>query len=111
MVLQLIDQSSVVVVSSLGFDNQPMTIAEAVSRQRGVLYCDPKLSEGLENSGYLSETPDEAGLAAAIVALVEDPTLLIGLSRGAAIDRGAFAPAGYVTRVVQIYESKRVTSR
>ncbi|MES2170282.1 MAG: glycosyltransferase family 4 protein [Actinomycetota bacterium] len=106
-VLQLIDESSAVVVSSLGFDNQPMTIAEAVSRQRGVLYCDPKLSEGLVNSGYLSPTPDAEGFAAAIVALVTDPALLPKLSGGAAIDRDAFAPAGYVKKVVAIYEQGR----
>ncbi|MCU1415077.1 MAG: hypothetical protein JWN80_2417 [Microbacteriaceae bacterium] len=105
-VLKLIDESSAVVVSSLGFDNQPMTIAEAVSRQRGVLYCDPKLSEGLVNSGYLSATPDADGFAAAIVAFVNDPTLLPKLSRGAAIDRVAFAPANYVKHVTAIYESK-----
>lgn len=102
-VLNLIDASSVVVLSSYGFDNQPMTIAEAVSRERGVLYCDPKLKEGLENSGYLTADPDEAAFADAIVALVEDPGLLLGLSRGAAIDRALFDPVEYVKRVVEIY--------
>ncbi len=111
-VLDLMDQSSAVVLSSIGFDNQPMTIAEAVSRERGVLYCDPKLREGLLNSGFLSETPDVAGLADAIVALVDDATLLPGLSRGAAIDRSAFAPATYVKRVVEVYvdAASRVSS-
>jgi glycosyltransferase involved in cell wall biosynthesis len=105
-VLKLIDESSAVVVSSLGFDNQPMTIAESVSRQRGVLYCDPKLSEGLVNSGFLSTTPDADGFAAAIIALVTDPAVLPKLSKGATIDRAAFAPATYVKRVVEIYESR-----
>lgn len=107
-VLRLMDESSAVVLSSLGFDNQPMTIAEAVSRERGVLYCDPKLREGLQNSGYLSTTPDVAGFADAIVALVTDPALLPGLSRGAAIDRAAFAPAAYVAQVTEIYRSGMV---
>jgi glycosyltransferase involved in cell wall biosynthesis len=111
-VLDLMDESSAVVLSSLGFDNQPMTIAEAVSRERGVLYCDPKLREGLLNSGYLSDTPDVAGLADAIVALVADPTLLSGLSTGAAVDRAMFAPANYVERVVRVYsESAARVSR
>ena len=112
-VLDLMDDSSAVVLSSLGFDNQPMTIAEAVSRERGVLYCDPKLREGLLNSGFLSETPDVAGLADAIVALVADPSLLPGLSRGAAIDRAMFAPANYVERVVRVYSDSaaRVSRR
>jgi len=104
-VLELMDRSSAVVLSSLGFDNQPMTIAEAVSRQRGVLYCDPKLREGLQHAGFLSETPDVAGLSDALVALVSDSQLLRALSRGAAVDREAFAPAAYVERVIEIYRS------
>ncbi|MBC7402063.1 MAG: glycosyltransferase family 4 protein [Microbacteriaceae bacterium] len=102
-VLALMDVSAAIALTSLGFDNQPMTIAEAVSRERGVLYCDPKLKEGLLNSGYLSETPDDAGLADAIVALVQDPSLLVGLSQGALIDRELFSPSNYVERIVEVY--------
>ena len=109
-VLDLMDESSAVVLSSLGFDNQPMTIAEAVSRERGVLYCDPQLREGLLNSGFLSETPDVAGLADAIVELVSDPALLPALSQGARVDRAAFAPSTYVARVVEIYRSTRAAA-
>jgi glycosyltransferase involved in cell wall biosynthesis len=102
-VLALMDASAAIALTSLGFDNQPMTIAEAVSRERGVLYCDPKLSEGLQNSGFLSRTPDDAGLADAIVALVEDPSLLVGLSRGAVLDRELFSPSNYVERILEVY--------
>jgi glycosyltransferase involved in cell wall biosynthesis len=91
------------VLTSVGFDNQPMTIAEAVSRNRGVLYCDPKLREGLTNAGYLAESTDASGLAAAIVDLVTDPALLVGLSQGAAADRDEFSPDTYVERVLGVY--------
>ena len=103
-VMALMDASAAIALTSLGFDNQPMTIAEAVSRERGVLYCDPKLTEGLLNSGYLSKTPDDDGLADAIVALVQDPSLLVGLSRGALIDRELFSPSTYVDRIVEVYQ-------
>jgi glycosyltransferase involved in cell wall biosynthesis len=102
-VLDLMDASSAVVLTSLGFDNQPMTIAEAVSRERGVLYCDPKLREGLEHAGFFSESPDESGIADALVALVSDPELLLDMSRGAAVDRTAFAPQSYVQRILDVY--------
>lgn len=102
-VLALMDSSAAVVLTSLGFDNQPMTIAEAVSRERGVLYCDPQLREGLGNAGYLSENPDASGLAAALVALSSDPELLLGLSRGALLDRELFSPSNYVTKIVACY--------
>ncbi len=110
-VLELMDASSAVVLSSLGFDNQPMTIAEAVSRQRGVLYCDPKLKEGLKSSGHLSATPDEKGLADALVELATDPERLVALSRGAATERTAFAPATYVARVLEVYRAGRPRPR
>lgn len=102
-VLDLMDAASAVALTSLGFDNQPMTIAEAVSRERGVLYCDPKLREGLQHAGYLSATPDVQGLADAIVALVNAPDLLLEMSRGAAIDRTAFSPESYVQRILEVY--------
>ncbi|WP_349897930.1 glycosyltransferase family 4 protein [Parafrigoribacterium soli] len=104
-VLDLMDASSAIVLTSLGFDNQPMTIAEAVSRERGVLYCDPKLREGLQHAGFLAETPDAAGLADALVTLVSDQTLLPALSQGALIDRAAFAPQAYVDRILPVYRS------
>jgi glycosyltransferase involved in cell wall biosynthesis len=107
-VIALMDASSVVALTSLGFDNQPMTIAEAVSRYRGVLFCDSKLREGLGDSGYLSSTPDTAGLAAAIVELVTDPSLLVRLSAGAKADSVTFSGAAYVEHILGIYERARV---
>lgn len=110
-VLQLMDASSLVVLTSLGFDNQPMTIAEAVSRERGVLYCDPKLTEGLSNSGHLSSTPDSAGLAQALTTLSSDPERLLTLSRGAAVDRKLFDPAAYVEQITAAYTRESPVSR
>lgn len=40
-------RSHVSVLSSIGWDNQPMTIAESVTALRGVIWCDPALTEGL----------------------------------------------------------------
>jgi glycosyltransferase involved in cell wall biosynthesis len=106
-VLDLIDAASAVALTSVGFDNQPMTIAEAVSRERGVLYCDPKLHEGLAKAGYLSESTDAAGLAAALEALVADPAILQRMSAGAAADRHEFSPETYVGRMLAVYEAAR----
>ncbi len=102
-VLDLIDDSAAVVLTSVGFDNQPMTIAEAVSRRRGVLYCDPKLREGLQHAGHLTDGTDAGAIADAIVALVERPEELLRMSRGAAIDGELFSAAGYVKRIEAIY--------
>ncbi len=102
-VIDLMDSSAVVALTSHGFDNQPMTIAEAVSRYRGVLFCDPKLREGLGDSGWLSTTPDAAGLADAIVELVTHPTALVTLSVGAQRDAATFSAEGYVERMLEVY--------
>ncbi len=106
-VLGLMDESSIVVLTSVGFDNQPMTIAEAVSRERGILYCDPKLREGLLHAGYLAESPDVSGLTDAIVALVNTPELVLDLSRGAARDGEQFTPKAYVERSTEIFHAAR----
>jgi len=107
-VLDLIDASSAVALTSYGFDNQPMTIAESVSRFRGVLFCDPKLREGLGDSGYLSTTPDAHGLAAALIDLVA-PGALQRLSEGARKDAVTFSAATYVERITAVYA--RATER
>ncbi len=104
-VFDLMDAASVVVLSSVGFDNQPMTIAESVSRERGILYCDPKLREGLLQAGFLANTPDQAGLADAIVELVQTPGLIAELSRGAALDGAQFSPQNYVARSVAVFRA------
>lgn len=102
-VLDLIDASSMVALTSFGFDNQPMTIAESVSRYRGVLFCDPKLREGLGESGFLADSPDVAGLAKALVHLVTMPGLLADLSKGAKKDAKTFSAATYVERITAAY--------
>jgi glycosyltransferase involved in cell wall biosynthesis len=102
-VIDLMDAAALVALTSHGFDNQPMTIAEAVSRYRGVLFCDPKLREGLGDSGWLSATPDAADLADAIVELVSSPTALRALSVGAKKDSAVFSASTYVERVMAVY--------
>jgi glycosyltransferase involved in cell wall biosynthesis len=104
-VLDLMDRAAAVVLTSLGFDNQPMTIAEAVSRERGVLYCDPKLNEGLGQAGFLSETPDAGGLADALVTLANEPARLVALSEGAARDHGLFSAESYVKSILPVYQN------
>lgn len=106
-VTALIDDSALVVLTSYGFDNQPMTIAEAVTRNRGVLFCDPKLREGLGESGYLTASPEVDEMADALVTLATDPALLRRLSEGARVDAATFGAPAYVERVTAAYERAR----
>jgi glycosyltransferase involved in cell wall biosynthesis len=102
-VMDLIDGASAVALTSDGFDNQPMTIAEATSRYRGVLYCDPKLREGLAHSGHLTSGPDATALADALVHLVTHPADLLELSAGARTDSATFSGDAYVERILAVY--------
>ncbi len=108
-VLELMDAASLVCLTSFGFDNQPMTIVEAVSRYRGILYCDPKLREGLSHSGHLAARPDASGIADAIVTLATDRDALVRLSAGAERDAELFSAETYVQRIIDVYEQARNT--
>jgi glycosyltransferase involved in cell wall biosynthesis len=110
-VIELIDASSAVAVTSFGFDNQPMTIAEAVSRYRGVLYCDPRLREGLTRSGRMSSSPDAAAIAATMAELMASPADLLALSAGARTDAATFSSETYVERILTVYATAGVPSR
>ena len=110
-VIDLMDSASAVALTSDGFDNQPMTIAEASSRYRGVVYCDPKLREGLTHSGYLTSGPDASALADALVDLVTHPAKLLELSAGARTDSATFSGAAYVERILHAYDSATAAGR
>ena len=59
------------------------------------------------NPGFLSANPDVDGLADALVALASDPALLLGLSRGAAVEKVEFSPEHYVERILEVYSTVR----
>lgn len=103
-VASLIDEASVFVLSSVGFDNQPMTVAESIGRGRGVLYCDPRLTEGLTQAGFLSgASVDE--LAASLLRLASDPAEVDRLAQAARAGAEAFSPRRYAEHVAALYRS------
>lgn len=103
-VIQHIDNGSLVAVSSYNFDNQPMIIAEAISRHRGVLYCDPNLREGTEHAGYLTG-PEPKAIAKGIIDLVEHPQKIKKLSDGATKDKTIFSAQTFSSCITRIYTS------
>ncbi len=102
-VIELIDASSVIALTSVGFDNQPMTIAEATSRFRGVVFCDPLLKEGLDNAGILTPDSTPAGIASVLIDLVRHPERIATLSAAAQIDGETFSASIYLERVMRVY--------
>lgn len=105
-VLELLQHAHLCALTSLGWDNQPMTVVEAVSSLRGVLYCDPALTEGLTSAGILSG-PGEGPLADTLVRLVEHPGEAVAASAGAEQDRLEFAPSTFTDRALTSYALAR----
>lgn len=102
--VSLINGSSVVAVSSYDFDNQPMIIAEAISAGRGVLYCDPKLKEGLTgDTSYLTQ-PEPASMAAGIAHLVEHPQAIRAMSIAASKKATLFSAQTFAKKITKLYK-------
>lgn len=99
----LLARAHLVALTSYGFDNQPMTIVEAVTAGRGVLYCDPALSEGLDGPG-LRVPVDEAGMSAALVDLAGRPERVVAASRATERARVEFAPETHARRMLALYD-------
>ncbi|SDE63932.1 glycosyltransferase family 4 protein [Auraticoccus monumenti] len=105
-VLELLAQAHLCALTSVGWDNQPMTVVEAVSSLRGVLYCDPALTEGLTSAGILSPAPEDR-LADTLVRLVHHPEEVVAASAGAEQDRLEFAPSTFADRAMASYDLAR----
>lgn len=91
----LLAQHDLLALTSYGWDNQPMTVIEAVTALRGVLHCDPALTEGLDDAGLLTG-PSVAELTTTLVALADDPSAAVGASVEAVTAREIFLPARFV---------------
>lgn len=91
----LLAQHDLLALTSYGWDNQPMTVVEAVTALRGVLHCDPALTEGLDGVGLLTG-PSVAELTTALVELADDPTAAVRASVEALTAREIFSPPRFV---------------
>ncbi|WP_114561008.1 glycosyltransferase family 4 protein [Desertihabitans aurantiacus] len=109
--LELIAGAHLCALTSVGWDNQPMTVVEAVSSLRGVLYCDPRLTEGLRSAGILADGADEAALTRLLVELADDPARVVAASRGALTDRREFAPDVFRHRIGDVYTAAAASLR
>ena len=72
----LVAASDAVVISSLGFDNQPMIALEAFSRGRPAVAVDPVLAGEFGAAAIGTEGTDAAGLAASLERLLDDRSAL-----------------------------------
>ena len=102
---ELMDAADAALITSLGFDNQPMVALEAFAHGRPVIVSDPVLATEFGDAALGTTTSDAAGLADLIVRLEGDRSLL-GAHRDAAV---AYArervAAAHVTRLQELIAS------
>jgi glycosyltransferase involved in cell wall biosynthesis len=95
----------VAALTSFGFDNQPMTVVEALFAARPVLYVDPALREGLDTSGLLCRDKSVDGMAAMLIDLAGDPDRVIRASARAQLAFELFAVDTFVNETESVYRS------
>ncbi|MFC7624734.1 glycosyltransferase family 4 protein [Microlunatus sp. GCM10028923] len=102
----LLHDHHLLALTSYGFDNQPMSITETVLAGRGVLYCDPRLTEGTaDGSGLLTDGPDESALTDRLVQLADSPDQVAAACHAARSNRVIFEPPAFLTKINEIYRS------
>jgi 1,2-diacylglycerol 3-alpha-glucosyltransferase len=92
--------------SSWDFDNQPMVVLEAAATGLPVVHCDPDLAEVVpEGGGFVTPTPDAAGLVATVARLRREPALLTAASE--ALLRSGSVVGLSAEPVLEVYRSVR----
>lgn len=114
-VVDLLDESHAALLTSVGYDNQPMAVLEAGARWRPTIVCDPVLAEEFAEAVVAVPANAQAGatdsanaeaLAYTIEQCVNDPSLITAAA-GAA-KRMATAASGPVHVAKLLTEIERV---
>lgn len=104
-VAELMDAADAALITSLGFDNQPMVALEAFAHGRPVIVSDPVLGGEFGDAALLTPTPDAEGLAELILRLEADRTLLDPPRAGALAYAGERVAAAHVARLQELIAS------
>lgn len=98
-------RAHVSVLTSVGWDNQPMVVVESINALRGVIVCDPDLQEGLDGPGIPAFGRDEDVLARVLVDLARDPGPVLAASEACLSAREEFSVETYLSRTLAVYEA------
>ena len=99
------------VVTSHGFDNQPMIAMEAFAEHRPVIVSDPVLAVEFGDAALAADGPDAEGLAATILRLAADRGQLDAPARAAARLAAAVAPDAHARSVEEACRRARDARR
>lgn len=104
---ELLDAADAALITSLGFDNQPMVALEAFAHGRPVIVSDPVLATEFGDAAIGTATPDAAGLAELILRVEADRTLLDAPRTGAITYARDRQPAAHVAGLQSLIDSAR----
>lgn len=102
-----ISNSNAIVITSVGFDNQPMVALEAFAAGRPVIVSDPVLATEFGDSSIQARSTDAHGLAETILQLVDDSTVIARASEAATVRARLSSPQGHVAALDAIVASSR----
>ena len=103
--LERMREAQMAVVVSYGFDNQPMTILEAVSMGLPTLICDPDLVEVTGKGGLVASGPTPEEMAKALDELLVRPEKLEELSQKCLDDRERVLQSVQIEKLIKLYRS------
>lgn len=95
-VVSLIDEAHATLLTSYGFDNQPMVILESAARGRPTFVCDPVLGAEFGNAVVECAGSEASDLAATIVACAQNPGVLVDAGREASLLARQSSPQAHV---------------
>ena len=102
--LERMYEADLAVVASYGFDNQPMTILEAVSMGLPTLVCDPDLMEVTGEGGLLTSDSSSEAMAKALDELYLHPGRLKELSQKCLDDRTRVLQSVQINKLIELYK-------
>lgn len=100
-----VDRSSALVMTSHGFDNQPMVIAESIVGGRGIVSVDPDLLLDIDpEAGVYPSDSSPEGLAQQLADLIDHPEKLQVMSDAAASCAPIFSAGKGYDRLFNVYQ-------
>ena len=99
------DAADAALITSLGFDNQPMVALEAFAHGRPVIVSDPVLATEFGDVALGTPSPDAEGLADLIIRLAADRSLLAAPREAAVAYASERVAAAHVARLLELAAS------
>lgn len=103
-IIREIRKHHILVLASYNFDNQPMTMLEALATGLPIIYCDPDMSEIVPADGaLLTESPSVEGMAAGLELLAREPERIEKMSRVMIANSRDAMQSSQISKLLKVY--------